>query len=343
MDASNQTIDAVVIGAGLFGAMAAYHLANNGRRVAVLDAQKTAQGATARAIGLATPQLTPSALPSTVRGVDALTALTIGLNLSPRSCQVMHLATEPAGLDALRQQAALIQTDRPRLQWETHSDVLPEGFSTGLVAGYSVLFDIAELTHKLLAHPRITVRENAEVQALEHRGARILVLAQGYTVQCAALVLATNAYAGLLSPYLADAIQIARGYTWLSRPLGDAPHLEEQVHKTVTMPLMIDEGRLVAARGLDDRLRVSAWRPTSDADADPADDVQRFLHDRLPDLLDHTQERCSGMTVVMPDAMPLVGRLAGDGAVFYALGGGHFGPAWAPIVAERIIEMLNEV
>jgi glycine/D-amino acid oxidase-like deaminating enzyme len=89
-----------------------------------------------------------------------------------------------------------------------------------------VLFDIAGLTKKLLEHPRIIVRENAEVQALEHRGARVLVLAQGYTLQCAALVLATNADGGLLSPYLADAAQAAHGYTWLSRPLSDQPDLE---------------------------------------------------------------------------------------------------------------------
>jgi glycine/D-amino acid oxidase-like deaminating enzyme len=343
MDASNQTIDAVVIGAGLVGAMVAYHLASDGRRVAVLDAQRVGQGATSRAIGLATPQLAPPALPDTLRGVDALTTLAMRLNLSPRSCRVMHLATQQAGVDALRGRAESFSGDRPRLLWETHADALPEGFTGGLVAGYSVLFDIVELTNKLLEHPRIIIRENAEVQAFEHRGARVLVLAQGYTLQCAALVLATNAYAGLLSPYLADAVQVARGYTWLSRPLGDEPDLEEQVQKAVCMPLMIDDGRMLAALGLDNRLRISAWRPTSDADADPAEDVQGFLHDRLPDLLDHIQECRSGMTVVMPDGMPLVGKLAGDGAVYYALGAGHYGPAWAPIIAERISGMLNEV
>jgi glycine/D-amino acid oxidase-like deaminating enzyme len=109
------------------------------------------------------------------------------------------------------------------------------------------------------------------------------------------------------------------------------------------MPLIIDEGRILAAQGLDKRLRVSAWRPTSDANADPAQDVQRFLHDYVPDLLSHTQECHSGVTTVMPDGMPLVGKLAGDGAVFYALGAGHYGPAWTPIIAERITEMLNEV
>jgi glycine/D-amino acid oxidase-like deaminating enzyme len=343
MDASNQTIDAVVVGAGLVGALVAFHLASDGRRVAVLDAQEVGQGATSRAIGLATPQLAPSALPDTLRGVDALTTLAMQLNLSPRSCQVLHLATQQAGVDALRARAESFKGDRPKLLWETHPDVLPDGFSAGLVTGYSVLFDIGELTKKLLEHPRIIVRENAEVQALDHRGARVLVLAQGYTVQCAALVLATNAYAGLLSPYLADAVQAAHGYTWLSRPLSDQPDLAEQVQKVVRMPLIIDEGRMAVAHGLDNCLRVSAWRPTSDSNGEPAQDVQRFLHDRLPDLLNHTQECHSGVTTVMPDGMPLVGKLAGDGAVFYALGAGHYGPAWAPIIAERITEMLNEV
>jgi glycine/D-amino acid oxidase-like deaminating enzyme len=343
MDASNQTIDVVVVGAGLVGAMVAFHLAEDGRRVAVLDAQRVGQGATSRAIGLATPQLATPALPDTVRGVDALTMLAMQLNLSPRSCSVLHLSSGLAGTDALREWARSFSGDRPHLSWETRPDKLPDGFAGGLVAGYSVQFEIATLTKRLLEHPKIVVRENAEVQALEYRGARILALAQGYTVQCAALVLATNAYAGLLSPMLADAVQMARGYTWLSRPLDDEPSLAEQVQKAVPMPLMIDDGRLLAAQELDGRLRVSAWRPVSDADADPAQDVQHFLHEHLPDALSHTEGRRSGMTVTMPNGMPLIGRLAGDGAVYYALGAGHYGPAWAPVMAERILTMLNEV
>ena len=355
MDAGNQTIDAVVIGAGLVGAMIAHHLANAGKRVAVLDARKAAQGATSRAIGLATPQLAQTALPDTLSGVDDLTSLAIRLNIEPSSCRVLHLATEQADVDALREQFESFRGDRPRLNWEPSSGALPEGFNGGLVVGYSVLFDIAALTRKLLDHARITLRENAEVQALEYRNGRSLVLAHGYTIPCTALVLATNAYTGLLSPYLADAVQAARGYSWLSRPLNDQPALAKQAQKVVPMPLIIDGGRLTAAVGQDHRLRVCAWRPVSvargdprgDTRADPEIDVQRFLHRYLPDLLDQTQECRSGVTTVTLDGKPLVGRLAGDGAdsgaVFYAVGAGHYGPTWAPIIAERIASMVNEV
>ena len=93
--------DVLVIGAGLIGAMIAQQLANGGRRVAVVDAQKIAQSATRRAIGIATPYLTPAHVADTARGVDIITNLALRLVVSPRACRVMHLATTPAMTEVL--------------------------------------------------------------------------------------------------------------------------------------------------------------------------------------------------------------------------------------------------
>jgi glycine/D-amino acid oxidase-like deaminating enzyme len=343
MGDGKQNDEIVVIGAGLIGALIAHTLASRGRQVAVLEAQRAGQGATAHAVGLVTPQLTQAALPGTLHGVDEMTTLSMQLGMVPRSCRVLHLATAQVGVDALQMFCTSYGGDRPKMVWETQPGGLPAGFTAGLVVHYSVLLDVAALTKKLLLHPAITVRENAEVHALDYHAGKLVVLAHGYTLRCAALVLATNAYAGLLSPYLADAVQTARGYSWTSRQLNDQPALMDRVQKVVPVPLVIDDGQMIVSQTPDDRLRINAWRTTDDEGADPAEDVLRFLHEHLPELLNYTQDHRSGVTTVARDGAPLIGKLVGDGAVFYALGAGVYGPAWAPAMVERVARMMNEV
>jgi glycine/D-amino acid oxidase-like deaminating enzyme len=343
MDANRRERESqvLVVGAGLIGATIAHQLATRGQRVAVVDAQKAADGATKRALGLATPHLSPEHVADTVRGVDALSALAMQLRVPARAVRVLHLASKPADTDALREVYQTLRGGRPRLIWESRPDAIPAGYSGGIVAHNSILLDIPALVVQLLQHPRITLRENAEVQALEGQGGVLTALAQGYTVRARAIVLATNAYAGLLSPYLADAVQVVRGAVWTSRPLNREAVIMERVLRAVPMPLLIDRTHLSVAQTLDSRLRINAWHWDHQTDYDPGQDIQRFLRAQLPELLDYTEAWQTGVMTVTRDSAPLVGKLAGNGTVLYALGAGMYGPAWAPIIAERIAQMLG--
>ncbi len=334
--------DVVVIGAGLVGALIAYALADSGRRVAVLEAGSAGQAVTARITGLVTPQLTAAGLPGTLRGVDEMTNLALRLGVAPRSCRVLHLATRRTDLDTLHEFHQSFSGDRPKLFWETQPGGLPTGYTAGLVAHYSVLVDVMTLVARVLQHPNITVRENAEVQSLEWRSGRVAVLANGYTVQSPALVLATNAFVGLLSPYLVDAVRLARGYTWTSKPINEGAELQEHLQKVLPTPFMIDDGQMLVVQTPDLRLHVNAWRLVDGANTDPADDVGRFLKEYLPELQSQGQTQGSCVTTVTSDGAPLVGRLTGEGAVYYAVGAGVYGPAWAPVIAGRVVQMIDE-
>ncbi len=334
MDDRTPDKDVLVIGAGLIGAMIANQLANGGRRVAVVDAQKTAQAATRRAVGIATPHLTGDHSADTVRGVDLITNLALRLAVSPRACRVMHLASDPVESDALRAVCEERKGQRPKVLWESKPGAVPAGFNGGMVAHNSVLIDLEVLTVRLLQHPNITVHEDIEIQTLDASNGRLRALAAGYTVQANAIVLATNAYAGLLSPYLGDAIHLVRGVTWSSKPLDRDQQLLERVLQAIPMPLIIDDGRLVMAQTRDWRLRIFAR--SADPQRDPAVDIAAFLHTHAPELAAHTEEWRYGVTSITADNAPLTGRLAGAGAVVYALGAGMYGPAWAPIIAERV-------
>ena len=153
---------------------------------------------------------------------------------------------------------------------------------------------------------------------------------------------ATNAYAGMLSPYLADSVRVARGVAWSSRPLERESALMERMMQVAPMPLAIDHSQMLVTQTVDWRLHINAWHWDDHTDDDPAEDVQRFLRAFLPELLEFTEEWRSGITTITQDGAPLVGRLTGEGVAYYALGTGMYGPAWAPILAEQIAELVQQ-
>jgi glycine/D-amino acid oxidase-like deaminating enzyme len=57
-------------------------------------------------------------------------------------------------------------------------------------------------------------------------------------------------------------------------------------------------------------------------------------------MLDQSERWLAGTTTVTRDGAPLVGELVGEGKVLYAIGAGMYGPAWAPVIAERIAGLL---
>ncbi|HEY3290785.1 MAG TPA: FAD-dependent oxidoreductase [Anaerolineae bacterium] len=332
--------DILVIGAGLVGAMIAYQLANGGRHVAVVDAMKAGQSATRRAIGLATPLLSREHIADTTRGVDILTNLAVHLAVSPRACRVMHLASKPADTEALHAMCDALPDNHRALAWiEGPGSLVPAGYTGGLVAQNSVQIDLDVLTLHLLQHPNITLYEDIEILALNANPGHLTAIAAGYSVRANAIVLATNAYAGLLSPYLGDALHLVRSVTWTSKPLDSNQRLLELMLQAVPMPLVIDHGRLVLSQTRDWRLRIYARKST--VRSDPAAAITDYLHEHLPELMAHSEDWCSGVTSTTPDSAPLVGRLANDTLVLYALGAGMNGPAWAPIMAERIQQLVE--
>ncbi len=330
-----------MIGSGLVGATIANHLANAGRRVAIVDALKPAQAGTRRAVGIATPLMTPNYIADTVRGVDGITNLAMRLAVSPRACRVMHLATAPSDTEALQLAAASFKDKRPKVLWENKTDAVPTGFSGGMIVHNGVLLDLGLLTNRLLQHPYISVHDNIEIQSLDSSNNRLTALAHGHSICANAIVIATNAYAGSLSPYVGDSVQMARCVTWSSRPLDQNQPLLERMLQVVPLPLIIDDARMLMAPTLDWRLRIFAR--SIDNKHDPAADITAFLRARLPELTAETDEWRYGVTSITADHAPLVGRLAsaGSGSVVYAVAAGMYGPAWATVMAERVLALVE--
>ncbi len=326
------TTDVLVIGAGLTGAVIAAQLADRNARVGIVDAQRVGQAATRRALGLATISPHMAHIRETKYGLERLKRLAAQHGALLQSCSVIHLATTRERERALQQLAEAVPD--AGLEWTTQRDLLPSGFAGGLLAHDSALVDVDLLLVRLLRHPNIAIRQYAEVFRLESAGEVTYALCKDLTITAYCVILATNVYVGLLSPYLADSVRGARGAIWSSQPpqAAGAP-----AHLYAGMPLLFDDARLALMPGKDGKLHGAAWLwHERDADKDPSEELRRFLKRFGLGKPEQTSQWSTGVTTTTDDGAPRVGRLDVEGNMLYALGLGAYGLAWAPVVAERI-------
>lgn len=330
---NNADMDVLVIGAGVTGAVIASTLADAGMKVAVMESLSVGGGATRRALGIATLDPREAHVAETARGLSLLKQLAQRRGVMLQSTPALHLTTSPEREAALREVAGAHNDSQ--LEWITDASRLPSGFAGGLLAHDSALVDLDMLLMRLLQHPNILVRQEVEAFELQFSRGSMLVLGRGYTVHAPRVVLATNAYAGLLSPYLSESVRLARGMVFTSHPLnGDGRSI---IH---ALPILVNDASLMLTPARESRIKAAAWS-WQDSEADPYFMLRAFLRRLDGDLSQQAAQWSAGVTTVTDDGAPLVGQLAGEGNVMYALGLGPFGLAWAPIVAERIAALAR--
>ena len=330
---SNADKDVLIIGAGVTGAVIAATLAEAGMKVALLDATSVGGGATRRAMGIATLDPREAHVAETAHGLALLKQLAQRRGALLHTTPALHLATSPEREAALREVASAHNASQ--LEWIADASRLPQGFAGGLLAHDSALVDLDLLLMRLLQHPNIIVRQEVEVFDLQFIHDGTVVMGRGYTVHARRVVLATNAYAGLLSPYLSESVRIARGMTFTSHPLNGAA--QSILH---ALPILVNDAGLMLAPARESRIKAAAWS-WQETETDPYFMLRAFLRRLDGDLSQQAAEWRAGVTTVTDDGAPLVGQLAGEGNVTYALGLGPFGLAWAPIVAERIAALIR--
>ncbi len=324
-------MDVLVVGAGLTGAMIASHMAESGLSVGVVDAQRVGQGATSRAIGLATLDPSAAHFDQTARGMDLLRAIADRHRVRLQSCSTLHLSSTVDGMAALQRVAA----DHPalRLEWVSTVDMLPRGFTGGLLVHDGALVDMDRLVTRLLQHPRIIVKQNVEITRLEAREGKTYALGREYSLAAKCVVLATNAYVGMLSPYLAESVRVARSAVFVSHPLRDGTATK------YAMPAVIDGGQMMIAPAGEGRIKAAAWQPDGNS-ADPYDILRAFLKRTDAHLAEQAEHWTTSVTTLTNDGAPFVGKLDTDGNVFYALGLGAFGLAWSPVIAGQVASLV---
>ncbi len=352
--------DVVVVGAGLVGAAVAARLVREGFDTAVLEARRVAGGATGRSAGTVFTGLAghynwaistygrqnaQEAWALTVEGRERLVEAAERLEVPVEHTGSLALAVEDTEADALEKSAALLQEDGFDVQFGP-SDPLDRGFRAALRYPDDVTVDAAALTQALLTTSGVAVHGGTEVYSLEPEKNGVRVWAQGRTVLCSAVVLAINGYAPLLNSYFVDKVAPTRGLIFASEPLGGV---------VLEQPCCADYGYEYCRQLPDRRLLLGGWRRphprpfplreergTQETELDDVvqDGLLRFASCHFPEVEMHSSSRWSGIMGFTPDGLPLVGQLPDLPQVYFAVGFGGRGLAWAFVAAGRLVKLM---
>lgn len=237
--------DVVVVGAGFTGLSAALHLAEGGAEVAVLEAVEIGFGASGRNVGLVNagmwvmPDELPAALGATygVRLLDLLgNAPRVVFDLIKRhdiACEAvqrgtLHCAVGADGLAELKERAR---------QWQARGapvrllDANETAHKIGTAAYAGSLLDERAGTIQPLAYVRglahaavaagVTIYTSSPVVAADDDGSTWRVRTPHGVVQASSVIVATNAYSGMIWPALRTELIHMPFFNMATRPLGD--------------------------------------------------------------------------------------------------------------------------
>ena len=348
-----ERVDVAIVGGGVTGLWTAYHLAASGARVAVLEARQIGHGASGRAFGQLVPFLKHShrrivadyGAAQGERLAHAVSAAPAEISAFLEKYQIACAATRSGLLFGAR-------TDAGRRSLEDTAATVPGarmlyGADAAAIVGSeyykAVYLDPRGFHLDPLAYARGLARVAAAQGASLHPQTRVTALMRRgshWEVRCGerelvadTIVIATNAYSGMLWPPLARSM---------------VPFL---IHAAVTEPLpadmlarilpqgqpLTDTRRLYSGvRKFGGRLHVSVdGAPFRPGAADAAAGVARRLAELFPALPPpRVAESWSGWIALTPDQYPRIHRL-GDGA-WAAIGCNGRGLAAASILGRDL-------
>lgn len=350
------TFDVIVIGAGVHGASTAFHLAERGAKVLVLERAAAASGATGRSSGLVRMHYdlkAESALAwrsydyfinwaarvggecgfvktGFVRIVPPTQEANLRANVADQ--HELGIATSIISASDVQALAPMLTTDDFNIAaYEPHS-------------GYA---DPTSTCNSLLAAARrlgATYRHSTPVEAIEVEAGRVVgVRTANGSISASTVVLAAGGWSGALakSAGVDTDIKVWHHDTgFLRRPAGDdsgLPVVIDDINELYFRP----EGAGLALIGLEDGNRVDD-RPGDDARSDPAfvEHMVDRLTRRVPDYAQAGfQGAHGGSDGITPDQRMIVGRYGPDGLVFQT-GMSGTGFKIAPAVGLAVSELV---
>ena len=351
-----ETFDVIVIGAGVHGASTAFHLAERGAKVLVLERAAAASGATGRSSGLVRMHYdlkAESALAwrsydyfinweSRVGGECGFVKTGFVRIVPPDQEPNLraNVADQHAlGISTSIISAADVQALAPMLTTDDFNVAAYEPDS-----GYA---DPTSVCNTLLAAARrlgATYRQSAPVEAIEVAGGRVVgVRTANGSISAPTVVLAAGGWSGALAKSAGVDMDIKVWHHdtgFLRRPAGDEsglPVVIDDINELYFRP----EGSGLALIGLEDGNRIDE-RPGDDARSDPAfvEHMVDRLTRRVPDYAQAGfQGSHGGSDGITPDQRAIMGRYGPDGLVFQT-GMSGTGFKIAPAVGLAISEVV---
>jgi glycine/D-amino acid oxidase-like deaminating enzyme len=351
----SETCDVVVIGAGLVGLSAAYHLATNYRaQVIVLDAATPGWGSSGRSLGLCTVSPAaiykrliddnakglPSAQAVLAADLEAIELVSYicereGIQIQKAGEGILQATRNPAELNALETLWSNIDSSknftRELLEQnalrETHLNSPQLAGAIKIAPGFGI--DPLHYTYRLAeACERVGVRiyGGTRVREIGEKANWVNVRYRGGTLSAANAVVATNALTrGRAIPELANRMIHVMTHAIATRPLSDPELSANGLGQPITLRIEDDVRGSLLLRVLPDRRVIMSSMVSLNADPARAADVRLRLRTEflsvLPGLRDvnisHSWRVFGGRT---QQGVPFVGPMTSRGRMIFAGG-----------------------
>ncbi len=339
----------IVIGAGLSGAALAHILADQGRRVVVLEATDAPGGTLKRAPGLA---LLGTPYPAVPHPQENDIKRTLALwKLSYENLHLLENALDNAGLplrsvgsqrfamtaeeaEIFQQSTASLKEDGYTVAYETHATDLDSLVGGGDALHYTgvmntlddIQFDSEPLIQNLLDHENIVVEPHAEAYAIKPRpGMGLTIWAHDRYLWADKVVIANGVHAVRLNPTFAETLNFAHVHTLALKEMPD-----------LSTPLVLNRGQVIALRDPDGPSgHLIAHGPE---EIDLLSLLTPIAEQLCPDAV--VVDRFSSRVAESATPVPWVGTQPDQPDLYALIGLGAHGASWAFVAARRLADMI---
>jgi glycine oxidase len=359
MTNENPRYDAIVVGGGVIGLASAWRAAKRGLRVAVLERDHPAAGATGVAAGMLAPvgeaswgeesllAINLASLdlwPAFARELEADASSPVGYD----DCGALHVALDRDEAEALKRRHQLHRKLGLDSEWLRGRECrrlepgLPTVVTGGVHAPHEAAADPRRLSGALLAGLEshgAEIHSGAEVVSAEAAGGTwTLGVSDGRSFEAGEVVLAAGCWSGEADWLPEDArppVRPVKGEILTLRGPRDEPICGRVVVGERVYLVPRDDGRLLVGATVEER----GFDTTVTAGG--VHELLREAYRVLPDIAEmELVESSAGLRPGTPDNAPLIGRGAADGLIVAT---GHYrnGVLLAPVTAECVAALLT--
>lgn len=339
----------IVIGAGLSGAALARMLAEQDRRVVVLEATEAPGGTLKHVPGLALLGTPYPAVPySQARNIAGTLAL---WRLSYENLHLLESALESAGLPlrSVGSQRLAVTAEEARVFQQSMAHLKKNGYTvafeendptlhalsnrgdavqyTGVMNTLDdVQFDSEPLIQHLLDHENITVEPHTEAYAIKPRpGMGLTIWAHDRYLWADKVVVANGVHAVRLNQTFAQTLNFVHVHTLVLKEMPDLP-----------TPLILNRGRVIIASDPDKRSgHLIAYGPEG---TDLLQILTPVAEQVTPNAV--VIDRFSSRVAESAEPVPWIGTQPGQPDLYALIGLGTYGASWAFVAARRLADMI---
>ncbi len=346
LDRLPERADVVVVGGGIAGTSAAYHLARAGVQVVLIERGRIGGGATAAAVGVLSPPLRQP-FHETVHFLGRAAAIDLW-QIAARSIHGLaqllwhrgkakeasldlsggYVLAEPHTTHQMRLAYEALHRNGLPVDWLSAADVRRLCDGSGFTGGYRIegggsldpraaTTILAQAAESEGAH----IIENVEVIGTDLAPDEITCWADGVSTKCKAVVYATHVDSGRFSDFVQEEIMPIRGQGFASEPVPKVFHGSFSTYWKLNTWRQDSAGRILMSGWRHDAWDRAYGQPQPALDDRLQGDLHRWFEASFPTSSPlEVKDRWSGVFGWTADFLPMVGAMPGSSREYIIAG-----------------------